>query len=179
MISEVSRKRLVVRLVIVAVVALYALTPFTAGQSAAVPVAPVASASPQSLDFEFFKTRVEPIFLKRRSENHARCYACHGFSGLPGAGGSGSPPQYLVKLSPGSSFWTEEQSRIIFERVSKLVVSGNPAASRLLMYPLAPEAGGSADPLHTGGRQFESQNDPDWQTILEWVRGQKGSSSAP
>jgi YVTN family beta-propeller protein len=38
----------------------------------------------------------------------------------------------------------------------------------LLIHPLAPEAGG--DPFHSGGYQFQSQNDPDWLTIAEWVR---------
>ena len=35
----------------------------------------VASKTP-TLDYEFFKTRVEPIFLKKR-EGHTRCYVCH------------------------------------------------------------------------------------------------------
>ena len=37
-------------------------------------IAPVAMA--QSLDFEMYKSRVEPIFLKKRPD-HARCVACH------------------------------------------------------------------------------------------------------
>ena len=38
-----------------------------------------------------------------------------------------------------------------------------------MLHPLAPEAGG--DPFHSGGRQFASQNDPDWLVMSEWVRG--------
>jgi hypothetical protein len=122
---------------------------------------------------EFFKTRVEPIFLKRRSPEHARCYACHQkgkhYHGLQ-----------LETLSPGSSFWTEEQSRGNFEVVSRFVVPGSPSSSMFPMHPLAPEAGGDAIHLHGGGRQFESQNDPDFQTIVEWIRGEKAqASSAP
>jgi YVTN family beta-propeller protein len=37
------------------------------------------------------------------------------------------------------------------------------------MHTLAPESGGDA--FHSGGRQFETQNDPDWLTLAEWVRG--------
>lgn len=122
--------------------------------------APFAAA--QSLDFEFFKTRVEPIFLKART-GHARCYVCHAAS---------TNRFRLEKLSPGSSSWNEEQSRRNFEAVSKLVVPGDPNASRFVMHPLAPEAGGDAN--HNGGRQFESQDDPEWQTLAEWVRGKKG-----
>ena len=33
----------------------------------------------QSLDFEVYRTRVEPIFSKRR-EGHARCVVCHSAS---------------------------------------------------------------------------------------------------
>ena len=35
----------------------------------------VASKTP-TLDYEFFKTKVEPIFLEKR-EGHTRCYVCH------------------------------------------------------------------------------------------------------
>ena len=44
---------------------------------------------------------------------------------------------------------------------------------------LAPEVGGLAD-THQGGRQFRSQDDPDWKIMAAWVRGQKaGGSSVP
>ena len=47
--------------------------------------APLASAQAPapstSLDYEYFKTRVQPIFLAERA-GHARCIACHG-SGTP------------------------------------------------------------------------------------------------
>jgi hypothetical protein len=129
---------------------------------AAVPFAPA-----QSLDFQSFRTRVEPIFLKRRGD-HVRCYSCHlgANNGLK-----------LESLSPGSNSWTEEQSRRNFETVSKLVVPGNPKQSRFLMHPLAPEAGGDPRPtgVHQGGRQFASQTDPDWQTLAEWVSGKKAT----
>jgi hypothetical protein len=53
--------------------------------------------------------------------------------------------------------------------ISKLVVPGSPERSILLLHPLAKEAGG--DEFHSGGRQFLSKDDPDWQTIAAWVRG--------
>src|SRR6266404_2599831 len=81
--------------------------------------------------------------------------------------------------SAGASFWTEEQSRHNFEVVAKLVVPGDPSLSLFLRMPLAPEAGGLAD-THQGGRQFASEDDPDWQNMKAWVLGQKaGGSSAP
>jgi hypothetical protein len=55
---------------------------------------------------------------------------------------SGTGPQYLVKLSPGSTFWAEEQSRIIFRNVPRLVDRDDPMNSRILIHPLSPMAGG-------------------------------------
>jgi hypothetical protein len=123
--------------------------------------AAAASAAEPALDYGFFKARVEPIFLKKRPE-HVRCYVCHSES---------NNAFKLEKLPKGKSFWNEEQSRKQFETVSRLVVPGEPAKSRLLLQPLAPEAGGNA--YHSGGRQFASQNDPEWKILAQWVNGQK------
>ncbi|PYS33582.1 MAG: hypothetical protein DMG14_31490 [Acidobacteria bacterium] len=70
-----------------------------------------------SLDYEFFRTRVEPIFLARRA-GHARCYACHAL----GAGEGNAPnAMRLQLLSPGSATWNEEQSRKNFDAVRQKV----------------------------------------------------------
>jgi len=115
----------------------------------------------QSLDFEYYRTRVEPIFLKKRP-GHARCVVCH----------TGSNTAFrLQPLPAGSTTWTEEQSRRNFEIVSQLVTPGDPTSSRLLLHPLSPKAGGDA--FHSGGRQFASQDDPDWRVIADWVRNAK------
>jgi hypothetical protein len=114
------------------------------------------------LSYEIFKAEVEPIFLKKRP-GHTRCYVCHE--------ASNKRAFRLEKLAPGAAFWTEEQSRKNFEIVSGLISPGDQQASLLLMHPLAPEAGGDA--YHSGGRQFESKDDPDWQTLAKWARGGK------
>lgn len=139
---------------------------FTAAKLHAAPP-PQETAQP-TLDYDFFKARVEPIFLKRRGD-HARCYACHA---------SNTGPQYLVKLSPGATSWNEEQSRKIFENVSKLVNRNDPMKSRFLIHPLSPLAGGDADYLHSGGRQFESKDDPDWKAMAAWVSGETLAGSS-
>jgi hypothetical protein len=127
----------------------------------------MTSRAAPALDYEFFKSRVEPIFLKKRA-GHTRCYVCHSQS---------NNAFRLEKLSPGSSFWTEEQSRRNFENVSALVNPGDPATSFLLLQPLAPEGGGNA--FHSGGRQFASKHDPDWKTLARWVSGAKLAASPP
>jgi hypothetical protein len=120
---------------------------------------PWVVAQEPSLDYEYFKTRVQPIFAARRP-GHARCVACHV---------SGTPLR-LQPLSAGSSNWNEEDTRKNFEAVRRMVVPGS-AKSRLLIHPLAEEAGG--DFFHNGGKHWASQNDPEWQILKAWVLGQK------
>ena len=132
---------------------------FTIALAAALSLADLSVGATPTLDYEFFKTKVEPIFLKKR-EGHTRCYVCHEES---------NNAFRLEKLPAGAAFWTEEQSHKNFDIVSALVVPGDPANSRLLLQPLAPEAGGNT--FHSGGRQFASKNDPDWKTLAQWVIG--------
>jgi hypothetical protein len=126
------------------------------------PSTPPPAAS--SLDFEFFKTRVQPIFLAARP-GHARCYACH-WQGTP---------MRLQPLSPGSATWNEEESRKNFEAVARMVTS-DPLKSPLLLHPLATEAGG--DLYHSGGKHWTSKDAPEWQTLASWVRRQPASAAA-
>ena len=116
-----------------------------------------------SVDFEFFRTRVQPIFLAKR-EGHARCVACH----------AGGTPMRLQPLSPGATMWSEEESRKNFEVVVQRAVTPGSMKSRLLIHVLAEEAGG--DFFHNGGKHFNSQNDPEWQTLAAWVRGVKADN---
>lgn len=149
---------------LIAAVALCAAGVCTVAKPAAVPTAQQASAGKSPLDYEYFKTKVEPIFIKKRGE-HARCYACHS---------QNETFFHLQRMASGSTTWTEEQSRLNFQNASHLVTPGDTDDSILLLHPLAPEAGG--DPFHSGGRQFESKDDPDWKTIAEWVRMAKPSN---
>ena len=114
-----------------------------------------------SLDYEVFKTKVQPIFLAKRP-GHARCVSCH----------SSGTPLRLQPLPPGSTTWNEEQSRKNFEAVKRVAQPGN-AKSMLLVHPLAEQAGG--DFFHNGGKHWDSQSDPEWQTLKAWVVGQSRS----
>ncbi|HLK63321.1 MAG TPA: hypothetical protein VKU19_07770 [Bryobacteraceae bacterium] len=129
-----------------------AFLPAVAAQSKAAP----------GLDYEFFKTRVQPLFLAKRP-GHARCYVCH----------STATTFRLERLSPGATTWDDEQSRRNFEAARRLVVPGDWQASRLLTHPLAPDAGG--DPFHSGGKHWDSRSNPEWQVLADWVNGQKAS----
>ena len=111
-----------------------------------------------SLDFDFYKAKVQPIFLAKRP-GHARCIACHG---------QGTPLR-LQALSPGSATWNDEESRKNFEALRRVAIPGN-AQSRLLIHPLEEQAGG--DFYHSGGKHWSSQSAAEWQTLKAWVLGQ-------
>jgi hypothetical protein len=120
-----------------------------------------------SLDFEFFKTKVQPIFLAKRP-GHARCVVCH-------AGETGPAVFRLQPLSAGSVTWNDEQSRKNFAATLRVAIPGD-LKSPLLVHPLAQAAGG--DFFHSGGKHFESQNDPEWQILKEWVLGETSNGQA-
>lgn len=117
--------------------------------------------APPSLDYEVFKTQVQPIFLAKRA-GHARCVSCH----------SSGTPLRLQPLSAGTTTWNEEESRKNFEAVKRVVVPGS-LKSMLLVHPLAEAAGG--DFFHSGGKHWNSQNEAEWQTLKAWVLGNSRS----
>jgi hypothetical protein len=138
-----------VRLGVAAATVVVALTSATLVSGAAAP-----------LDYEFYKAKVQPIFLEKRS-GHAPCVMCHAES---------NTMLRLEKLPDGQSTWTEDQTRRNFDAVSKIVQAvDDPMTAKILTHPLAPEAGGDA--FHSGGRQFASKNDPDWKLIAAWAKG--------
>lgn len=137
-----------------------ALGSLSGAQSAAPAAAPKAKQG-VTLDYNFFKTRVQPVFLTKR-EGRTRCYVCHSNNNVA---------FHLVPLSPGAATWNEEQSRRNFLMIEQVAAPGN-LESPILKHPLDEKAGG--DPHHGGGQQFMSQNDPAWQTLRDFVMGQKG-----
>ena len=123
---------------------------------------PIVSRAAVTLDYEFYKAKVQPIFLAKRP-GHAPCVVCHAES---------NTTLRLEKLPDGQSNWTEEQTRKNFDTVAKIVQAvDDPMTAKILTHPLAPEAGGDA--FHSGGRQFDSKNDPSWKLIAQWVQGAK------
>jgi len=111
-----------------------------------------------ALDFEFFKTQVQPIFTTKR-EGNSRCVSCHSFR----------PVMHIEPLPDGHATWSDAAARANFNTARAYVVPGNPDASRLLRHPLAESAGG--DPHHDGGKHWASKDDPEWQILAAWVRG--------
>jgi hypothetical protein len=124
---------------------------------------PSASADPVvDVDFEFFRSCVQPIFVNP-IDNAMPCTECH-------SGVFAIPP-------PANAYWTEEQSRIAFEELIYLIDPGRPDSSRFLHKPLHPNAGG--DLMHNGGRRWYSKDDPERQALASWIRGDSAGSQCP
>ena len=139
-----------------------AITAIAATAALLVAGASLVSHAATTLDYDYFKTKVQPIFVTKRP-GHARCVMCHA---------DANNALRLEKLPAGQATWTEEQTRKNFETVSKIVQAvDDPLQSKILMHPLAPEGGG--DVWHSGGRQFANRNDPSWKTIYAWAKGAK------
>jgi hypothetical protein len=117
----------------------------------------VAPGPASTLDYGYFKSKVQPLLLEKRP-GHARCSTCH----------SRSSAFRLQPLPPGRTAYTEEETRKNFEAASRMVLPGVPLKSRLLTMPLAHEAGGTE--FHPGGKHWISQDDPEWKVLAEWVK---------
>jgi hypothetical protein len=133
-----------------------------AGTAAALALAgaTLVSHAAAALDYEFYKAKVQPIFLAKRP-GHAPCVMCHA---------EANNMLRLEKLPAGQAAWTEEQTRKNFETVAKIVQAvDDPLTAKILVHPLAPEAGGDA--FHSGGRQFATKSDPNYRIIAQWAQG--------
>jgi len=113
-----------------------------------------------ALDYDLYKQKVEPLLAEKRP-GHARCITCH----------STGTAFRLQPLPKGRAAYTDEESRKNFAAVSRFVLPGVPLKSRLLVMPLAHEAGGTE--FHPGGKHWESQTDPEWKALADWVNRAK------
>lgn len=116
------------------------------------------------VDFEFFRACVQNVFNTPR-EGHIKCSNCHG-GGLIG---------FAPVPGQGRTTWNEEEARQAFRVISRLIVAGNPVQSRFLLKPLHPDGGGSY--AHNGPRRWQNRDDPEWQMLAAWVRGERKGAS--
>jgi hypothetical protein len=123
--------------------------------------AELASEPEVALDFDFFRHCVQQVFVTA-TPGALPCIECHGGGGAMGFAGS---------LGEGRDFYDEEESRRNLRVAMRLIEPGEPTRSRLLMHPLAYEGGG--DYTHNGPRRWRSMDDPEWQMLAAWVRGER------
>lgn len=117
----------------------------------------------KGLDFDYYLSAVEPIFLRHRGGfvgTDTSCVACHS--------SQVNAPLGLQPLTEenGQVFWTEEQSRQNFENVVMLTNPAAPESSRLLLAPLATTAGGER---HSGGNFWNSTEHSEYRIIADWI----------
>ena len=120
-----------------------------------------ASGFPGPADIEAYRNTVEKVFMTDRGgtvAGMAACVMCHTWQ---------TSLRFSLQTPATDAGWTTEQSRRNFEVVTKLIDTANPENSRLLQKPLAAEAGGLA---HTGGSYWKSKDDPEYQSVLKWIR---------
>ena len=120
---------------------------------------PVERPAPPRLDFDFFRDCVQKMYLDKRPGD-VECIHCHE----TGARG------FARHIPEGRDFWNQEESRGNFAITRRYVEPGEPMMSRLLTHPLNPAAGG--DYFHGGPRRWDSTDDPEWQMLAAWVRGE-------
>jgi hypothetical protein len=112
-----------------------------------------------TVDFTFFRSCVQQVFASPR-EGHIACSNCHG----GGLVGFAPPPQ-------NGKTWSDEEAKRAYTSISRLIIPGNPEQSRFLLKPLHPDGGGTY--THNGPRRWQSRQDPEWQMLAGWVRGER------
>jgi hypothetical protein len=127
------------------------------------PEAQFTPAPAPPLDFEFYRTCVQRVFTNPRP-GQLPCTSCHG----------GGQAGFAPAAANGTS-WSEAEARRGFQAIQRLIVPGNPEQSRWMLKPLHPEGGGSY--THNGVRRWPSRNDPEWQMLAAWVRGERTGSN--
>ncbi|MEW6321208.1 MAG: hypothetical protein AB1635_08965 [Acidobacteriota bacterium] len=116
---------------------------------------------PTPADIEAYRNTVERVFLTDRggtTPGYAACVMCHTWQ---------TKVRFSLETPATDAGWTVEQSRRNFDVVTKLVNTAAPETSRLLLKPLAGNAGGMG---HTGGDYWASRSDPEYQAVLAWIR---------
>jgi hypothetical protein len=120
-----------------------------------------APAFPTPADVEAYRNTVEKVFVADRGgtmPGYASCVMCHTWQ---------TSGRFSLETPATDAGWTVEQSRRNFDVVTRLVNTSNPESSRLLMKPLATDAGGL---VHTGGTYWRARNDPEYASLLQWIR---------
>ena len=112
------------------------------------------------LDFVFFRSCVQKVF-QNPLEGHIKCSNCHG----------GGQVGFAPVPAGGRPEWNDEEAKRAFAVINRLVIPGNPVQSRFLLKPLHPDGGGSY--AHNGVRRWQTRDDPEWQMLAAWVRGEK------
>jgi hypothetical protein len=121
------------------------------------------------LDFEFFVQKVQPILARRGADGMA-CVMCH-------------ESHVILKLQPPdyNDQFTDKRSRENYRFALGVVDAARPERSLILIKPTRPSdsAGDVQDYLatHNGGERWPgNEKSPEYQTILQWIRGARAGT---
>ncbi|HML16192.1 MAG TPA: hypothetical protein VK419_04165 [Bryobacteraceae bacterium] len=112
-------------------------------------------------DYDFFVAKIEPILARPGSDGKA-CVMCHASHAI-----------FKLRL-PGAPNAAREN----YANALKVIDTAEPRKSLLLIKPTRPnDAAGDANlylATHNGGERWPGdESSPEYQTILEWIRGAK------
>ena len=113
------------------------------------------------LDYDVFKTAVQPVLDQRGCSNGGCHYRDKSNPSSGGPGGS------FRVFDCANDSCTDDQLRADFDSASGMSDLADPAGSKLLRKPLAEGAGGIQ---HLGGDIFSNAADSDYLTILGWIQ---------
>jgi HEAT repeat protein len=123
------------------------------------------------LDFNYFVTRIEPILAKPGPDGKA-CVFCHA-------------SHVIFKLQPpnAAGVFSDQDSEENYKYAMRVVDINNPMQSLILIKPTRPtdSAGNVGNYLatHNGGQRWHgNESSPQYQTILQWIRGGRLESAA-
>ena len=119
------------------------------------------------LDFAFFRACVQQVFANPRN-GQIHCSECHGGGGVNGF--VPAPADGLMWTADGRP-WNDAEAQEAFEKLSRLILPGNPEQSRFMLKPLHPDGGGIY--AHNGPRRWQTRDDPEWQMLAGWIRGER------
>jgi HEAT repeat protein len=116
------------------------------------------------LDFNYFVAKIEPILATPGPDGKA-CVFCHA-------------SHVIFKLQPPNAqgVFSDQDSEDNYKYAMRVVDISNPTHSLMLIKPTRPtdSVGNVGDYLatHNGGQRWHgNESSPQYQTILEWVRG--------
>ncbi len=105
------------------------------------------------LDFAYFRERIQPI-LERPAADGRSCIMCH---------------------ASNARFPLKPEARANYQSVARKVTLADPTESPVLRKPLLPGVTSDGDVFrtsHNGGERWPGRTgSPEYQTILEWIRG--------
>ncbi len=116
--------------------------------------------TPPKLDYEFFKSRVEPVFLTKRPD-HARCYACHVES------------NNAFHLREAFTRGARLDRRAIAPQLRNAIDTREPRRSRYQPAAASPawRPKAAAMCITPADGSSPSKRDPAWRTLAAWVNG--------